>query len=407
MTRGWVPEPPPKTGGLAAAKQWLASRIKPPVSRPRHAADHATVKPALVAQAVAKHVPVASVTQAKNTMEHLVDELLGMGPLAPFARNPDVTDIIVDGHGRIWTDTGTGLDRTDTILEAKTTRDLAVRLLGQGGKRLDEGMPFGDVQLGNARIHAVLPPIATAGPQLSIRLPSRAQPTLETLSGDWPGAASWLHVINHLMCHRSNMLISGATGSGKTTLLAALLATVDPTQRILTIEDTPELDIRHPHVVGLATRDPNVEGHGGIGLPVLIRQALRMRPDRLIVGECRGAEVAEFLTAMNTGHRGAIGTIHANSAADVPARLHAMAALAGLAPTTAALQIRSAIDVVLHLHRNEHGQRYPAEVALLSHTGDDAQLHLITVLRTVGTQIIEGPGLAMLDRLAGGEEHAA
>ena len=138
MTRGWVPEPPPKTGGLAAAKQWLASRIKPPVSRPRHAADHATVKPALVAQAVAKHVPVASVAQAKNTMEHLVDELLGMGPLAPFARNPDVTDIIVDGHGRIWTDTGTGLDRTDTILEAKTTRDLAVRLLGQGGKRLDE-----------------------------------------------------------------------------------------------------------------------------------------------------------------------------------------------------------------------------------------------------------------------------
>src|SRR5690625_1016115 len=404
MSRGWVPQRPQKTGGLAAAKQWLAARIKPATAAARQSSDPET---ATVAQAVAKHVPVASSAQAKTTMHQLVDDLMGLGPLAEFARDPDTTDIIVDGHGHIWTDTGRGLVRSETTLDADVTKALAVRLLGQGGKRLDEGMPFGDVQIGEARVHAVLPPIATAGPQLSIRLPAKSQPPLYALIAQWPDAAKWTRVIDHLMQHRTNMLISGATGSGKTTLLAALLATVDPTERILTIEDTPELDIRHPHVVGLATRDANTEGQGGIGLPVLIRQALRMRPDRLIVGECRGAEVADFLTAMNTGHRGAIGTVPANSSGDVPSRLDHLAALAGLAPTTAALQIRSAIDVVLHLHRNEHGQRYPAEVALLSHTGDDAQLHLITVLRTVGTQIIEGPGLAMLDRLAGGEEHAA
>lgn len=400
MTRGWVPQKPQKTGGFAAAKQWLAARLN---------ATYHQQKPdvAVVAQAVAKHVPVASTEQAQATMHHLVDDLLGLGPLAEFARHPNITDIIVDGHGHIWTDTGTGLSRTDTTLEASDTKALAVRLLGQGGKRLDEGMPFGDVQIGNARIHAVLPPIATAGPQLSIRLPSRTQPSLATLARDWPGADKWLDVMTHLMHNRTNMLISGATGSGKTTLLAALLATVDPSQRILTIEDTPELDIKHPHVVGLATRDANTEGQGGIGLPVLIRQALRMRPDRVIVGECRGAEVADFLTAMNTGHRGAIGTVHANSAADVPARLHAMAALAGLKPATAALQIRSAIDVVIHLHRNEEGVRYPAEIALLSKTGDDAQLNLIPVLTAVRNQVMEGPGLGLLDAISPVEKQAA
>ena len=400
MTRGWVPERPQKTGGFAAAKQWLAARLTP-------AEQQTKPNTAVVAQAVSQHVPVTSVDDATNTMQRLVDDLLGLGPLAKFAQDPEITDVIVDGHGRIWTDTGAGLSRTDTILEAAETKALAVRLLGQGGKRLDEGMPFGDVQIGKARVHAVLPPIATAGPQLSIRLPSQGQPTLEALSGDWPNAQIWLHVIAHLMTNRTNMLISGATGSGKTTLLAALLATVESSQRILTIEDTPELAIKHPHVVGLATRDANTEGQGGINLPVLIRQALRMRPDRVIVGECRGAEVADFLAAMNTGHRGAIGTVHANSAADVPARLHAMAALAGLDPTTAALQIRSAIDVVIHLHRNENGARYPAEIALLSKTGDQADLHLVPVLTTVGDQVIEGPGLAVLDTIAVEQDTAA
>lgn len=404
MSRGWVPQLPQKTGGLAAAKQWLAARIKPTTQGVQHPDRPET---AVVAQAVAQHVPVASVTEAKTTMDRLVEDLIGLGPLAPFARHPDTTDIIVDGHGHIWTDTGAGLARSDTVLDADTTKALAVRLLGQGGKRLDEGMPFGDVQIGQARVHAVLPPIATAGPQLSIRLPARTQPTVETLATQWPGAAKWLEIIGHLMQHRTNMLISGATGSGKTTLLSALLATVDPTERILTIEDTPELDIRHPHVVGLATRDANTEGQGDIGLPVLIRQALRMRPDRLIVGECRGAEVADFLTAMNTGHRGAIGTLHANSAADVPARLHAMAALAGLEPATAALQIRSAVDVIIHLNRDDQGNRYPAEVALLDDTGEAAELHLIPVLTTVGTQVLEGAGLARLDTLDSATERAA
>lgn len=404
MSRGWVPQLPQKTGGLAAAKQWLAARITP--NRHTTAISDAP-QTATVAQAVANHVPVASVDQAKATMNQLVDDLVGLGPLAVFADNPDTTDIIVDGHGQVWTDTGQGLTQSDTVLAAATTKALAVRLLGQGGKRLDEGMPFGDVQIGQSRVHAVLPPIATAGPQLSIRLPARSQPTLGALATQWPDAEKWLGVIDHLMQHRMNMLISGATGSGKTTLLSALLATADPTERILTIEDTPELSICHPHVVGLATREANTEGHGSIGLPVLIRQALRMRPDRLIVGECRGAEVADFLTAMNTGHRGAIGTLHANSAADVPARLHAMAALAGLDPATATLQIRSAVDVVMHLARDEHGNRHPAEIVLLDRHSEDTPLQLVPVLTTTGAQVVEGTGLARLDAFSVPRERAA
>lgn len=173
MTRGWVPKPPPRTGGLTAAKQWLAARLKPATDR-----THQPSQPAagLVAQAVSKHVSVASTNQASRSMQYLLDDLLGLGPLAEFARDTTTTDIIVDGHGRVWTDTGAGLHRTQTVLASETTRALAVRLLGQGGKRLDEGMPFGDVQIGNARVHAVLPPIATAGPQLSIRLPPEPNP---------------------------------------------------------------------------------------------------------------------------------------------------------------------------------------------------------------------------------------
>src|SRR5690625_391534 len=151
-------------------------------------------------------------------MQRLVDDLLGLGPLAKFAQDPEITDIIVDGHGRIWTDTGVGLSRTDTILEAAETKALAVRLLGQGGKRLDEGMPFGDVQIGNARVHAVLPPIATAGPQLSIRLPSQSQPTLDALTAQRPGATTMLKEINHLMQHRMKIKITRNTRPGKTTL---------------------------------------------------------------------------------------------------------------------------------------------------------------------------------------------
>src|SRR5690625_6085406 len=181
-------------------------------------------------------------------MSQLVNDLIGLGPLAPFADDPDTTDIIVDGHVHVWTETGSGLVRSATTLAEATTKALAVRLVGQVGKRLDEGMPFGDVQIGQARVHAVLPPIATAGPQLSIRLPARSHPTIEALATQWPEANKWFGVLDHLMHHRMNMLISGATGSGKTTLLAALFATADPNERILTLEDNHELDHRHQHV---------------------------------------------------------------------------------------------------------------------------------------------------------------
>jgi pilus assembly protein CpaF len=279
--------------------------------------------------------------------------------LAPLIADPAVTDVFVNGPRQLWTDRGNGLVQLPPLpLDETQLRDLAVRLIAAGGRHIDETSPCVDVRLRDGiRVHAVLPPISTNGTLLSIRLPAVLRPSVAELD-----ACGFFHdvplaFVARLVRERHNILITGASGSGKTTLLAALLSTAAATDRIVAIEDVAELRVDHPHFVSLEARQANLEGAGAVGAERLVREALRMRPDRLVVGECRGAEVRELLSALNTGHDGGGGTMHANTLEDVPARLEALGALAGLTPSAIARQAVSAVGMVLHLARRADVRR--------------------------------------------------
>ncbi|WP_307865041.1 TadA family conjugal transfer-associated ATPase [Myceligenerans salitolerans] len=293
-------------------------------------------------------------------------ELHGAGPLQDLLEGPDVTDVLVNGPDDVWVDRGRGLERVPLSLgTAADVRALAVRLAAIGGQRLDDARPSVDARLPDGtRLHAVLAPIAPTGAAISLRVLRSRAFSLEELvaSGALPGA--WAGLLRALVLRRANVVISGGTGTGKTTLLAALLSLVGTGERIVTVEEARELTPDHPHVMPLATRRANVEGAGGIGLADLVRDALRMRPDRIVLGECRGAEVREVLMAMNTGHDGGFATLHANAVAVVPARLEALAALAGMPRDAVAAQAAGALDVVLHLRR-ERGVRFLAEIGVV------------------------------------------
>ena len=275
------------------------------------------------------------------------------GPLAALVADPRVTDVFVNGSGPVWVDRGTGLEPHPSLrFEEEEARDLAVRLVALGGRHIDEATPCVDTRLHDGiRVHAVLPPISPRGTLLSVRMPSAQPLSLAELDGAGFFGAVPLATVEGLVQARRNLLITGAGGSGKTTLLSALLGAAEGTERIVAIEDVAELRPQHPHFVSLEARQANLEGAGGLGLARLLREALRMRPDRLVLGECRGAEIRELLGALNTGHDGGAGTLHANSLEDVPARLEALGALADLSPTAIARQAVSAIGAVLHVER--------------------------------------------------------
>jgi pilus assembly protein CpaF len=271
-----------------------------------------------------------------------------------------VTDLFVTGDGVLWSDGGPrGLHRVDGWRpDVHATRRLAARLIATGGRHIDEATPFIDVRLsGGVRVHAVLPPISTGGTLLSIRIPAPTALTLDDLVRSGSLSVDGADVLHTAVSARTNILVTGAGGAGKTTLLAAILAHAPPGERIVLIEDVAELRIPHPHVVGLQARQPNLEGAGGVGLRRLVREALRMRPDRLVLGECRGEEVADLLSALNTGHDGGAGTLHANSLADVPARLEALGALAGMDDIATARQTISAIGLIVHVERSHDHRR--------------------------------------------------
>jgi pilus assembly protein CpaF len=220
-----------------------------------------------------------------------------------------------------------------------------------------------DVRLEDGvRVHAVLPPISAEGTAISIRIPRLGSVALDLLQEHGMFGSAVATRLRDAVARRENLLITGAAGAGKTTLLAALLAAAPPEERIVTIEDVAELRIDHPHHVRLEARQANLEGVGAVGMPRLVREALRMRPDRLVVGECRGEEVRELLSALNTGHDGGAGTLHANSLEDVPARLEALGALSGLGDQALARQVVSAIGLVLHVERDPQGVRRLAGV---------------------------------------------
>nr|WP_204073800.1 TadA family conjugal transfer-associated ATPase [Planotetraspora phitsanulokensis] len=323
-------------------------------------------------------------------------ELIGAGPLESLLSEPGVTDVLVNGPREVWVDDGLGLRRTAVTFPGdEEVRRLAQRLAAAAGRRLDDACPYVDARLaGGVRLHAVLPPIAPDGTCLSLRLPSRRVFTIEELVTG-AGAA----VLRAVVAARQAFLITGGTGTGKTTLLSSLLSLADPGERLILVEDSAELRPHHPHVVRLEARPPNLEGAGGVGLRDLVRQALRMRPDRLVVGEVRGSEVVDLLAALNTGHEGGCGTLHANRATDVPARLEALACAARLSREAVHSQIAAALDIVVHLVRDPGGgRRRVAEVCLLER--QDSGLVVAVPALTFGGdgRVAPGPSLDALRR---------
>jgi len=321
-------------------------------------ADAGPVTPSRVAAAVQATGKLLGTAGSLAAVERISAELNGLGPLQELTRDLSVTDIFVNAPDSVWVDRGQGIERTGIAFASEAQlRALASRLVAAGGRRLDDGAPCVDVRLvGGYRVHAVLPPISTAGTLLSVRIRREHVFSMDELRTGGMFGGIVQDVLERVVEHRLSFLISGATGSGKTTLLSTLLGLCSPAERLVLIEDASELNPVHAHVVSLESRHGNLEGGGEVDLGELVRQALRMRPDRLVVGECRGAEVRELLTAMNTGHTGGGGTIHANTATAVPARLTALGALAGLGPDAVRLQASSALDVVIHVERSAQGR---------------------------------------------------
>jgi pilus assembly protein CpaF len=335
--------------------------------RDRLAKDGSVLTPALVAGALRDEGRPVGDTTVLAVHDALRRDVLGAGPLEPLLRLDGVTDVLVNGPRQVFVDRGEGLELTDVRFpDEAAVRRLAQRLASSGGRRLDDATPYVDLRLGDGtRFHAVLSPVSRPGTVLSLRVPRNRVFTLDELVAAGTMSEDAAHLLHRIVECRLAFLISGGTGSGKTTLLSALLSLVDPGHRLVIVEDASELRPEHPHVVALESRAPNIEGAGAIPLQVLVRQALRMRPDRLVVGEVRGAEVSDLLAAMNTGHEGGCGTIHANSARDVPARIEALAMAAGLTQAAAHSQMASAVDLVIHLGRHPLGARRVEEVAVL------------------------------------------
>ena len=373
--------------------------------RERLATESGPIRPATVAAAIrAESGGVLGDSEVLSTLRVLETELSGMGILEPLIAAAGTTDVLVTAPDAVWVDDGHGLYRSDVrFRDESAVRRLAQRLAVAAGRRLDDAQPWVDAQLPGigpgrvtVRVHAVLPPIAAAGTYLSLRVLRPATQDLSALiaAGAIAGEAAML--LGRIIEARLAFLVSGGTGAGKTTLLAALLGTVAPNERILCVEDAPELAPQHPHLVRLLARGANVEGIGEITLRQLVRQALRMRPDRIVVGEVRGAEVVDLLAALNTGHDGGAGTVHANSPAEVPARLEALGALGGLTRGALHSQLAAAIQAVVHVGRSRAGRRVE-QIALLR-TDGGGLVHAVPVWQVDAGLL---PGVRALRDLVG------
>ena len=369
------------------------------LARGRLAAAGGEVTPQQVAAVLRGEGRPVGDTTVLAVHEALCRDVLGAGPLEPLLRLEGVTDVLVSGPDDVWIDRGHGLEATSvSFADDAAVRRLAQRLAASGGRRLDESSPFVDVRLRDGtRLHAVLSPIARPGTCVSLRVPRARVFSLAELVESGFLAASGARLLSRVVAARLAFLISGGTGSGKTTLLSALLSLVDPAERLVLVEDASELRPDHPRAAALEARPPNVEGVGRIEVRELVRQALRMRPDRLVVGEVRGPEVVDLLAALNTGHRGGCGTIHANSASDVPTRVESLALAAGLPRLAVHAQFGAAVDLVLHVERGRDGLRRLAEVAVPSRRSDGVVDMLTAVDFAADGSVRAGPGAGLLD----------
>jgi pilus assembly protein CpaF len=303
------------------------------------------------------------ITEADRTrlIEEIKNELLGLGPLEPLLRDDAITDILVNGSSQVYVEKRGKLQKTDVSFQDDQHLLLIIdRIVSRVGRRVDEASPMVDARLPDgSRVNAIIPPLAIDGPALSVRRFGKRRFRIEDLVAKETLTPEMVEFLSAVVRARLNILVCGGTGSGKTTMLNCLSGFVPPDERIVTIEDSAELSLQQPHVVRLESRPPNLEGKGEITQRDLVRNCLRMRPDRIIVGEVRGAEVIDMLQAMSTGHDGSIATIHANSTRECLSRLEMMMLLAGYAIPQRAMrqQIASAINIVVHVNRLSDGSR--------------------------------------------------
>lgn len=310
--------------------------------------------------------PIAEEDQGVLEKE-LLDEIAGYGPLQSLLEDPAVNDILINGPTSIFIERNGVLEKTKLrFLDDRHVLRVIRRMISPLGRRIDESSPLVDGRLPDgSRINAIVPPLSLEGPCLSIRKFRQEALTEEDLINSGSISRDAMEFLKSAVNKRRNILISGATGSGKTTLLNALSQFIFDGQRVVTIEDAAELQLQHSHVVRLETRPPNNEGIGEVTARELLRNALRMRPDRIIVGECRGGEILDMLQAMNTGHSGSMSTVHANSAEDAITRLEMMVGLADFKGSDSLCQrmISSALDYIVHVGRLSNGKRSVLEIA--------------------------------------------
>ncbi|MGH6994949.1 MAG: CpaF family protein [Stellaceae bacterium] len=291
----------------------------------------------------------------------LLDDMLGLGPLEPLLADESVTDIMVNGSKQVYVERRGKIELTGVSFRDNAhVMSIATRIVTQVGRRIDESTPLVDARLQDgSRVNIITPPLALDGPTISIRKFSKKGITLDVMSRQKNISAAMATVLKIAARSRLNILISGGTGSGKTTLLNAMSQMIDPGERIVTIEDAAELQLQQPHVVRLETRPANLEGKGEIAIRDLVRNALRMRPDRIILGEIRGAEALDMLQAMNTGHDGSLSTIHANRPREALTRLENMVGMGGvnLTPRAVRQQIAAAVNLIMQISRMRDGIR--------------------------------------------------
>jgi pilus assembly protein CpaF len=341
------------------------------VERRRAEAAAGKGEPAPLPEAVRALVDDEAAILDGETRERLCElilrEAVGLGPLEELLADPTVEEVMVNGHDRVYVERSGRIELTEVCYPSEQAlRDAIERILAPLGRRVDELSPMVDARLEDgSRVHAVIPPLAVDGPSLSIRRFSAVRPgprdlvELGTLTPE-------LHdQLAAAVGARRSILVSGGTGSGKTTLLNAISAFINPLERVITIEDAAELRLEQPHVVRLESRPSNVEGRGRVTIRDLLRNALRMRPDRIVIGEVRGAEALDLLMALNTGHEGALSTIHANSPEDALRRVETLALMAGVGLPHEAIreQLGRGLDLVIHLARLADGSRRVVEVA--------------------------------------------
>ena len=323
--------------------------------------------PDAVSELIDDDAPILEPATRARLRELILREAVGLGPLEELLTDPAVEEVMVNGHDRVYVERGGRIERADVRFPSEQAlRDAIERILTPLGRRVDELSPMVDARLEDgSRVHVVIPPLAVDGPSLSIRRFSAVRPGPQELV-ELGTLTNELHdELAAAVGARRSILVSGGTGSGKTTLLNALSAFIDETERVVTIEDAAELRLRQPHVVRLESRPANVEGRGLVSIRDLLRGALRMRPDRIVIGEVRGGEALDLLMALNTGHEGALSTVHANSPEDALRRVETLALMArvGLPHEAIREQLGRGLDLVVHLARLSDGSRRVVEVA--------------------------------------------